>query len=328
MPGQSAQPPNRRRAAVVRTATAAVTAAALLPLFGTAQPATAGAAASGSLQREFTAAAARYHVPASVLLGVGYLESRWDGHGGAPSVAGGYGPMHLTDLRAAVAHSAAAHLPAEAAGDPRGDDARPMSVTTRPVTPTTFPASAETATRAAALTGLSQDAVRQNTAANIDGAAALLAAAQKALGHPLTADAAQWYGAVARYSGAGDSAAAADFAGDVFQAVRDGEARTTDSGQHVVLAAHPGLAPDRAQLAALGLPAADPAHTECPPTVACTWVPAPYEQYGTGPGDYGNHDLANRPQDSSVDYIVIHDTEETWDNTLKLVQDPTYLGWH
>lgn len=57
-------------------------------------------------------------------------------------------------------------------------------------------------------------------------------------------------------------------------------------------------------------------------------MPAPYEQYGPDPGDYGNHDLADRPKDSSVDYIVIHDTEETWDSTLGLVQDPTYLGWH
>jgi len=29
-----------------------------------------------------------------------------------------------------------------------------------------------------------------------------------------------------------------------------------------------------------------------------------------------------------VQYIVIHDTEASWDTTLKLVQDPTYVSWH
>ena len=67
------------------------------------------------------AAAAEYHVPQSVLLGVSYLQSRWDAHGGAPSVTGGYGPMHLTDARTALA--AAPHH-SEGAEDPRGDTSR------------------------------------------------------------------------------------------------------------------------------------------------------------------------------------------------------------
>ena len=44
-------------------------------------------------------------MPQSVLLGVSYLQSRWDAHGGAPSVTGGYGPMHLTDARTALAEA-------------------------------------------------------------------------------------------------------------------------------------------------------------------------------------------------------------------------------
>ena len=58
-------------------------------------------------------------------------------------------------------------------------------------------------------------------------------------------------------------------------------------------------------------------------------MPAPYEQYGPGAGDYGNHDLAQRSTTGpTVDSIVIHDTEASWDTTLKLVQDPTYVSWH
>ena len=44
-------------------------------------------------------------------------------------------------------------------------------------------------------------------------------------------------------------------------------------------------------------------------------------------GDYGNHDLANRPKTGKIDYIVIHDTEGAWQGTLNLVQDPTYVSW-
>ncbi len=60
-------------------------------------------------------------MPQSVLLAVSYLQSRWDWHAGAPSVTGGYGPMHLTDARTALAVTE--HL-AEGPGDARGDTAR------------------------------------------------------------------------------------------------------------------------------------------------------------------------------------------------------------
>ncbi|MER6984356.1 N-acetylmuramoyl-L-alanine amidase, partial [Streptomyces carpinensis] len=81
-----------------RTAAGAFAAAALLlPLLGAAPSAGAAPDDTGRLQRAFTTASAEYHVPLNVLLGVSYLQSRWDGHGGAPSVSGGYGPMHLTD---------------------------------------------------------------------------------------------------------------------------------------------------------------------------------------------------------------------------------------
>ena len=49
-----------------------------------------------ALQSAFTRAALEFGVPVSVLLSVSYNVSRWEQHGGAPSVSGGYGPMHLT----------------------------------------------------------------------------------------------------------------------------------------------------------------------------------------------------------------------------------------
>src|SRR5699024_2392268 len=45
----------------------------------------------------YRSAADEFGVPLEVVLGVSYLESRWDVHLGRPSTSGGFGPMHLTD---------------------------------------------------------------------------------------------------------------------------------------------------------------------------------------------------------------------------------------
>ena len=55
-----------------------------------------GAAETPTRQQVFADAARQYGVPEKVLLGVSYLESRWDTNGGEASTGGGYGPMHLT----------------------------------------------------------------------------------------------------------------------------------------------------------------------------------------------------------------------------------------
>jgi N-acetyl-anhydromuramyl-L-alanine amidase AmpD len=306
-----------------RTAVGAVACAVLLlPLLGAAP--SAARDAEDSLQSAFAAAAAEYHVPVSVLLGVSYLQSRWDTHGGAPSVTGGYGPMHLTDARTALAE--APHH-SEGTEDARGDSARTALLpgTTTPAT-TAVPARLRTLPEAAELTGLSPDELRKDPAANVAGGAALLAAAQKDLGEPLSADPADWYGAVARFSGADDTTTAAAYANDVYDVLRTGAERVTDTGRRVALAARPGLSPNTAQLRRTGLRTLAAEGTECPKTVSCEWIPAPYEEFGDG--DYGNHDLGDRPASQPIRYIVIHDTEGAWEGVLSTVQDPTYVSWN
>ncbi|MFI1658670.1 N-acetylmuramoyl-L-alanine amidase [Streptomyces sp. NPDC020472] len=304
---------------------ALASAALLFPLLSAAPPAGADVPEAGVLQGQFARAAERHGVPESVLLAVSYLQSRWDAHGGAPSVTGGYGPMHLTDAVTALARTAPHH--SEGGEDARGDSSRPARATGDvPVpAPEELPERLRTLERASALSGIPAEELRTVPAANIEGGAALLAAAQREAGLPASADPADWYGAVARYSGADDSATAATYANDVFDVIRTGQTRTTDSGQVVTLPADPAVAPATGQVSALGLrrPAAGP--VECPASVACEWVPAPYEEFGDG--DYGNHDKADRPASQSIDYIVIHDTEADWKTTLKLVQDPTYVSW-
>lgn len=295
-----------------------------LTLAGLGIPAPAAAAPVGDRQAEYAAAAAEHGVPASVLLAVSYLESRWDTNAGTPSTSGGFGPMHLTD--AAYVRAMGDHHDSE---DPRGDDARPLApraaATAAPLT-----ASLQTLDAAAALTGADEGSLRADPGANIRGGAALLASYQKALGAPVGAasDPAAWYGAVARYSGADNADAARAFADEVYGTIRDGARRTTDDGAAVTLAAA-NVTPQTSWLGRLGLrKLARPDGLECPRDISCEWIPAPYEQYGPDPGDYGNHDLSDRPARQKIEYIVIHDTEATWATTLQLVQDPTYVSWH
>ncbi|MEU5899548.1 N-acetylmuramoyl-L-alanine amidase [Streptomyces venezuelae] len=323
----TARTPSARRR-TVRTVGALASAGLLVPLLGAApSPGAPRQAAADRLQEAFAAAADEYHVPQSVLLGVSYLQSRWDAHGGAASVTGGYGPMHLTDARTALA-SAPHH--SEGTEDPRGDTSRPAPPPAAEIPEESeLPARLKTLPRAAELSGRSADELRTDPAANVEGGAALLAAAQRKLGKPLSGDPADWYGAVARFSGADDEATAATYANDVFAVIRDGEQRTTDAGQRVTLAPEPGLRPDAAQLERAGLRKAPKGGTECPKTVSCEWIPAPYEEFKdpNGNPDYGNHDLSNRPKSQSIDTIVIHDTEGRWEGVLKMVQDPTYVSW-
>jgi len=352
--------------------TGVAVAGALLPLTGAGAHASAGPRDPRALQGEFTDAADHYRVPRRLLLAVSYLESRWDGHHGAPSVSGGYGPMHLTDARAALAHSArtgAAGGEARAAADGRGTggsaDHRADRSGGRAAAPSAHsavpdrdavPPRLRTLERAAQLTGLSKKRLRTDPGANIRGGAALLAAAQRRLGHRLGADPADWYAAVAAFpSGSGKAVKSAEnaenadkaasgrtsgeaFADDVYDVLRTGAHRTTDAGQRVALPASPSVRPANAQVHALrsARQRTDSARSgagsapECPATVSCSWVRAPYKRYKDDDGkmQYGNHDVAKRPRSQSVDYIVVHDTEETWDKSLKLVQDPKYVSWN
>ncbi|MEU8707888.1 peptidoglycan recognition family protein [Streptomyces sp. NPDC048565] len=74
-----------------------------------------------------------------------------------------------------------------------------------------------------------------------------------------------------------------------------------------------------------GAAGADTVRPECPRGLDCDWVPAAYQQTGD-PADkdtYGNYDTANRPDTNAIEFIVLHDTEEDFDSTLKIFQDPT-----
>ena len=259
-------------------------------------------------QAVFARAASVSGVPVQVLKGVSYLESRWDDHHGEVSTSGGYGPMHLTldDLGAPAADGLGA----------KGEGAGAVAADT-PV---------GTLLAAADATGLSTERLRTDPVANVCGGAALLASYQ-----PMATSQAPeaWTQAVARYSGSTEQPEAMTFARQVFAVIRSGAERTTVDGQHVTLAATPDAQADAAAVRSLDLTEPADAVVDCPATLGCESVPAPYDWYGEPtPGAYGNHDLADRPNDMKIDYIVIHDTEGTWPHVLDLVKDPTYLAWN
>ncbi|QYC43310.1 N-acetylmuramoyl-L-alanine amidase A [Nonomuraea coxensis DSM 45129] len=302
-------------------------------------------------QADFAAAAREFGVPQSVLLGVAYLGSRWDTHAGRPSTAGGYGPMHLVD-----AVPAGAPTPGDALGDARGDDARPMPP--RPVhmlSPLSAAAKPPSTTlpEAGRLIGVAPARLRDDPAANIRAGAALLASyhATQSAGRSASSDPADWYDAVARFSGADDPAAARQFADEVFAVIRAGMRRRTDDGYLVSLDPVPGLRvprahrepypeededvvfPDSDDTAALYDPAEVTAASgrsssaECPASLACEWMPAAHERFGKkGNKDYGNHDRLFKTR--HVDYIVIHDTEGGYQGIPTMIRDPKYVSWH
>jgi hypothetical protein len=306
------------------------TGAALSALLLTAAAlhASPAAAAPGDSRRQaYESAAAGYGVPMDVLLAVSYLESRWDTNAGTPSTDAGFGPMHLTDA------AYVATLPGfegDHTEDPRGDDSRPPIAL-----PTEAPATragVQTLATASTLTGIDAATLRTVPAANIRGGAALLASYQRELGAPSGAgsDPAEWYGAVARYSGAGEAGAAEAFADEVYATLASGAARTTDDGHALELGGRQ-VTPRRSWLDRLGLPRKPrPDGLECPRTVSCEWIPAPYDLRGDGtnPRSYGNHDLSQRPERQKIEYIVIHDTEGYYEPVLDLVRDKNYVSWN
>ncbi|PZS30732.1 MAG: hypothetical protein DLM58_13120 [Pseudonocardiales bacterium] len=253
--------------------------------------------AASQEQAAFAAAARESGVPVSVLLALSYAQTRWEAHAGQPSTSGGFGPMHLLDA---------------ASADARGATARPV------------PVNASDLQRAATLIGQSPAAVRTDPRQNIRAGATLLAAyAREVNGGRLPATVGGWYSAVAKYSGATGETVAREYADDIYATLRSGAAATTQDGQWLTMAAQPTVAPDRAGLAALRLiktPTISAA--ECPRGLDCRFIPAAYQLNSANPGDYGVYDTANRPHDVRIRYIVIHDTEVSYDATIALFQNP------
>jgi hypothetical protein len=268
-------------------------------------PAAPGAGAGG--QATYSAAAAEFKVPDQVLLAYSYALTGWDDHAGKPSAAGGYGPMHLT-------------APDALESPGRGTVQPPRSGLNADPARTTL-------ARASGLLGVPAERLKTEPQLNIRGGAALLAdEARKLGGGRLPAAVGDWYPAVAALSGSPGTAGATAFADDVYQIMNTGAGRTTRNGWHIQMGG--STVTPRRDVGALGLrrdaTPGDPPRAECPAGLNCRFIPAAYEWTDTSNANaYGNYDPANRPADGNkIRYIVIHDTEGSYDGTVSEFQDP------
>jgi len=258
----------------------------------------------------FAAAASEFGVPARLLLALSYNESRWQPHGTSLSTDGGYGLMDLTSR-------------APLAGTDRGDPSRPTPH------PAILVKTHYTLDEASHLLHLPPATFKTSDQQNIRGAAAVLASLARQLdGGGLPSTLSGWYAPVAEYSGATTATAARSFADDVFSTLRDGASLVALDGQVMRLTATPALQPPPNALAGLGLQpqasAAQAGTTDCPPSLGCQFVPAAYAQNDpSDPANYGNYDLASRPSDMKIKYIVIHDTEGSFASAIATFQDPS-----
>jgi N-acetyl-anhydromuramyl-L-alanine amidase AmpD len=276
------------------------------------------AQAPGSRMALMTAAAREFGVPVRLLLAISYDESRWSRPGDSPSIDGGYGLMNLT----------ARTFP--------GADGRGLASPSAPVA-VTLPGTHYTLDEAAQLLHMGTTVLQTSERQNVRGAAAVLAHyARQLSGGGLPASLGGWYGAVAEYSGGVNVQSARSFADDVFRTLASGALATTADGQVMDLPPTAGVRPDRAQIARLGLKpatAATATTVDCPATLNCVFVPAAYAQDSpSDPANYGNYDTAGRPsamitpagQPASmpINYIIIHDTEGSYDSAISTFQNP------
>ncbi|MEV5957893.1 N-acetylmuramoyl-L-alanine amidase [Streptomyces sp. NPDC051987] len=275
-------------ASAVAGSIVAAGALALLPSAAQAQPT---APRPSGLQADFTAAAAKYDVPVSVLMGVTREESGWQTHPGY-SDKGGYGLGNLTDVTTGMLVDGAA-----GAGG-RSDLA---ALVNRP--------GMHTLRTASKLTGIPAARLRTDRAANLEGTAALLASYQKTLTGALSADPSDWTAAVARYGQFTDRKAATRYVDDVFGAIASGARQPTAQGT-LRLAADEDARPDLSQLGRLHLTSATATTgAECPDTMNCTYAPVAV----TG----SNGQVSDRPANGiQIDRIVIHTAEGSFASAL------------
>lgn len=253
------------------------------------------------LQDAYAWAAKEFDVPVSVLLAVSYDETLWEQHPGQPSTSGGYGVMHLTDV--AGSDQPSQHTLATAVKLLNNLPSSPFEVTA--------------------------DELKTDPYQNIRGGAALLQQYEiQTAGVGSRENEADWYGAVAKYSGNKDLAPARAFADQVFAIMGRGAERATASGD-VVRLDPKNVLPNQSTLAVFTIAKQKATFTpDCPPVLQCTAAPALYQlRDTTDPTDMGNYALADRPKDGmQIKYIIIHDTESSVSTAVTTFQNPADLA--
>jgi len=277
-------------------------------------------AAANSYSNDFQAAADEFKVPVNLLKAISYNQTRWSANNGAASIDGGYGVMGLTTKEAPTTQ------PDGGKGDGKNKE-----------TPKAPTLTHYTLDEASNLLHEPASTLKNDQQQNIRGAATDLAQYARSLNNgQLPTSVADWYSAVAAYSGSTNQTAASGFADDVYSVLQSGVQGTGDDGQALNITGDQSVQPNKQTFSKLALP--QPANNnkastqgaECPTGLNCRFIPAGYAQNNPNdPTDYGNYDPANRPQDMKIQYIIIHDTEGSYQSAIDHFIDTTsYVSAH
>jgi hypothetical protein len=209
-----------------------------------------------SLEAEFRFAAAKYKVPKELLMAMGYVNTLWEM---PPQEASDYVPGDL--------HGRGTYGIMQLVQTPWED----------------------TLGRAAALTGLSEERLKTERAANIRGGAAVLAGI---VGEDKPSELDGWYEAVGEYGG-GEL-----YAQEVFETLKSGASATISTGERLTLASQ---------------------DVEVP--LLYTAQSLDYARAAWRPAHRGNYTQRNRGA-AKIDFIVIHIAQGSYSGTISWFQDP------
>jgi hypothetical protein len=210
-----------------------------------------------SLEAEFRFAAAKYKVPKELLMAMGYVNTLWEM---PPQEASDYVPGDL--------HGRGTYGIMQLVQTPWED----------------------TLGRAASLTGISEERLKTERAANIRGGAAVLAGI---VGEDKPSELDGWYEAVGEYGG-GEL-----YAQEVFQTLKSGASVTISTGERLELAAQ---------------------DVEVPQLYSAQSA-ADYGRAVWRPAYRGNYTNANRGA-AKIDFIVIHIAQGSYSGTINWFKDP------
>ena len=206
---------------------------------------------ASSLIAEFESAATEYGVPQDLLLAMGYVNTMWE-----------MPPPRMTAYREDDIHGRGAYGIMQLVRNPWED----------------------TLGEASRLTGLSEEQLKNDRAANIHGGAAILAGIQ---GQDRPADLNGWQEAVAEYGGIDL------YATEVYETLRSGASATISTGE------------------SLELP---PQEVEVPQALTAL-SSSDYRGAGWRPAHPGNYTNANRGK-SNIDKIVVHVAQGSYSSTI------------
>ena len=266
--------------------------------------------AESNINQAFDQASQESGVPVALLKALCYMEGHLSNHGGSPSIDDGYGCMHLVKN-----NSQSSGL---------GGAGRDLSIGTDMIKD----GQTDDLDMAAKDLGVATDQLKRDMATNVRGGAAVLRdyALQLSGNHTLPSSLADWYGTVAAYSHATTQSTAHMYADAVYKLINNGFSGTTDTGEVVTLAPQP-VQPDVVTAARVqttsSLPkgCVDDGETEFPGAIDCIIDPAVFDCTPLPDGVPCTYVSANRPQDLAINFIGIHDTEGSLQDTLNAFQN-------